>query len=254
MEAILSGWAAALKDSRIIAAMNAGVRATIHLLGDILDEWLQTVVPAYKAAVIMCATASEVGLYDCDSRRINLRDDVLTEILRKTGAYGMIRYAVRTWQRIPAALRYNAAEMLEGGAAVAAVLEDPNFHTTFDALTESSKLTGQSVRPIVDALWDGRIPSVPYGNWVKSITTVDPDAAVQKLVDYGLAANAAQASVVRAPLSAAFGDVGGTVAAWVVNPFGELAASVPGAAGTVVDTAKDAVDTLSDAVDSLNPF
>jgi hypothetical protein len=135
--------------------MNSGMKAVIRLIGDVLDDWLQTALPPYKAAVVICGQATELGLVDCEGKRLEVRDSLLRELLTATGVYQMIRQALKIWRAIPAEIRENFGTALAVGGSVVAFFEDPSLDKAWQTISTTAEQTIAYVAPILQDIWNG---------------------------------------------------------------------------------------------------
>lgn len=185
MYQILDGWAQLLKDSRMIYAFNQGYRATTSLLADILDEWVQTAVPAYATAVSICEAMPE-QVYDCDKKRKEIRDAGFRELLEATKLDNIIHQALKYWRRLPAALRENAGVIVGAGADIIELYEDPSYENALAAMSHDSDVNKVVIAPLLRKIGAGEYLNSPVYKYALKVAAMDAEDITNWLSEQGV--------------------------------------------------------------------
>jgi len=121
---LLDAWTELLTDiGKLADALEAGTPSVIHVLGDALDDYIASVVPAYSAVRSACDAVSS----DCTATREQVRDEALTELLRTAGVYSMITAVVDAWHVVPKAIRDVARKAGRTISDLSDLISDPSI-------------------------------------------------------------------------------------------------------------------------------
>jgi len=156
MDELLASWYNILASAGIFDALDRGEAAVIHLLGDDADSFLQNAIPAYAVAVAACQEAG--AAIGCEEKRVQLRDEGLTALLKATGLIRIIDLVIAEWRKIPPVLRNAAQAALQEGQDIKAVIDHPTFVTVWNLAVDSVEFYQKYGK----ALWNAAMTGATY--------------------------------------------------------------------------------------------
>jgi hypothetical protein len=186
MDEILEGWADLLTDPRLPEALNGGYDAVVHLLAESLDEWMQTGIPAYAAAVNMCSSIPVTTAFDCDKERERVRDNILKQLLEVTRLKWVIEQTLAQWRRVPPSIRQFAIAAVSDAQRIDALYNDPSTANFLQQAKTDSVLVKQYLNPALEEIWNGAVPRSPVTQYLYMALTTDPSQVQSVLTQWGM--------------------------------------------------------------------
>jgi len=217
MDELLTGWARVIASPKFLDALDAGEAAVIHLFGDIIDEWLQGIAPAYKLAVEACDMV-DVGSFDCDAQRVKMRDTILTEILVLTGIIVLLRQALRLWRKIPADVKEKIRKQLVAASAISDLLANPDSAKLYSAVVVTYDLVKDKAMPIVNDVWKGDLNSPAVTAYLRDLSTLEPTSFFRVCRYYGFDIETMGYEKIRNLAKQTFGPIIGEYLNLMINP------------------------------------
>lgn len=221
MDELLTGWAKVIADERFPDALDGGESAVIHLMGEVLDQWLQTLLPEYAMAVALCAEI-DIGKFDCDLEREKLRDKMLREVLIISGVIILLRKALAAWRKLPAETRRRLKLTLASAKTVAELLQDPSASKLYAAVVANANQAREFVGPVLNDVWSGRINSPTVNGFMNLVATVDPTGFKQRMMYYGFDIEGVASNALEELAAKVFGKDLAKIMNLLVNPVARV--------------------------------
>lgn len=236
MDELFTVWYKLVGTDALMAALDSGKPAVVHLIGDEADALAQDLIPAYAAAVLACQTAG--ALVDCDAKRIQLRDSALLALLDAVGVGALVDDAIRLWHALPKAVRATVASAVRLGSSAISLLKHPSIANLKKTIAAAASLAKNVVVPILKDVVKGVLKApAALVKWVKSFGNAAASVVKGLLKAAGYEGQAVEAAVSHVAGRASqflgalsSGDVGGALAA---------------GAGAVEDTISDVGSVLT---------
>lgn len=192
---LMGAWQRLLTARSFLTIAGQGYGAVVHYIGEQVDEWARATLPPYSAACTMCEAASQVpGIADCNAARIQLRDEMITELLALTGLEKVIRQMLKLLACVPSEVLDAFSRRLPNYGVVADLYTDPDLGELIqygvNHASEMSALGGEIVAQM-DA-------DHTYGAYHAAMTRVIPHDvrnAISALTSYAAWASAPTAQL-----------------------------------------------------------
>jgi len=201
-----------LSAKEVIDALGAGRSAVIHEIGDLADDYLQTISPPYAAAVELCNTAGQS--VDCTNKRIALRDTVLSKLLETTGLIVLIDGMIAVWRNLPEDIRKEIVDGLSAVASLKDLISNPSVTKLIAVGSRAAAIVETELGSVVDDLQHGKIPVPGFVEWAGTYLAEGANAVDDVLGKFGLPRTGA-GDIIE---DVASGDVG-ALAADVFDPL-----------------------------------
>jgi len=248
MEELVSGWANLLASTGIFQALDDGEAAVINLLGDDVDGFLQTAIPAYAAAVALCdATDVATG---CTEKRIKLRNEGLKDLLVATGLIKLIDAAIKAWHLIPKDLREAVHAAIVVGEDVVNIFKQPSLASFYNTAVDAYNFMANYGMKTLHYIYSGAKAVGKMAKWLYKYGS-ELDSDVKSLLrEAGLGAMADFLDKTKTPVATLVSayKAGKKDIVQAVNDFKH--GNIGGALAELGKTATDAVTTVTGDVTS----
>lgn len=139
-------------------ALDQGVDHVIHVIGEVVDDYITTISPPYAIAKSACNAIPE-----CEEHVVEIRDEILTALMRACGLYDLLEEIVKLWRAVPRVIKTAIKDAAVVFSDLGAVFDDPS-------VAHIAALVGDCVKLITDL----------GGDLVALVRTLDAGVLVDK--------------------------------------------------------------------------